>query len=285
MKFTNILRIWLICSLLPSSLIAGDIVRKDYNFNASKSKPLRIRLEIDAGKIKIVPGRDDTEISLHFRYDKERYELSVDFDEDDNYLRVYFDIDKWFKDHDEDGFTARMRIELPTEVVIEFACETKASECDIELGGLYIREFELHVLMGETSVSFSRPNKDKIIELDIDTKFGELRVDKLGNANFEYANINGVVGSLIIDLTSDIDIRTDREIDIDLNIGETRLYLAENEAIRFKISKFLFFTSLDIPPEFYKRGNYYYSDNFDHSKYKTKISVSPGLGTLDIRIR
>jgi len=278
--------LWMIYLLLPSCLIADDIVRKEYSFDVSRRKPLRIRLEIDAGKIEIEPSRDARKISLNFRFDDDKHELSVDFDEDDNYLRVYFDVDKWFKDHDdEDGLSARMIVKLPTEVPILIDCKTKTSQCDIELGGLKIREFELHVLAGETSVSFSRPNKDKIEELDIDIKLGEIRVEKLGNANFKYANINGAVGALIVDLTSDMDIVNDREIDIDLNIGETRLYLPENEAIRFAISKFLFFSSLDIPSDFYKSGKYYYSDNYDNSKYKTKLSISPGIGTLDIRIR
>ncbi len=278
--------LWILFLLLPSYLIADDIVRKEYSFDVSRRKPLRIRLEIDAGKIEIEPGRYKRKISLNFRFDDDSHDLSVDFDEDDNYLRVYFDVDKWFKDHDdEDGMSARMIVRLPTEVPILIDCKTKASQCDIELGGLKIREFELHVLAGETLVAFSRPNKDKIEELDIDIKFGEVRVEKLGNANFEYANINGAVGALIVDLTSDMDIMNDREVDIDLNIGETRLYLPEDEAIRFSISKFLFFSSLDIPSDFYKSGKYYYSDNYDNSKYKTKLSISPGMGTLDIRTR
>lgn len=285
MRHFNYLRFGLFYLLMPTSLLAGDIIRKEYSFDTSKRKPLRIRLEVDAGKIEIGPGRDDSKIFLNFRFDEDRHELSVDFDEDENYLRVYFDVDKWFKDHEEDGYSARLEIELPREVAIEFNCETKASECDLELGGLYIRELELHILAGETSVSFDKPNKDSIEELDIDTKFGELRIDKLGNANFEYANINGAIGSLVVDLTSDMNPRIDREIDIDLNIGETRLYIPENEAIRFSVSKFLFFSSMDIPSEFYQRGKFYYSDAYDNSRYKTKISVSPGLGTLDIRTR
>jgi hypothetical protein len=280
------LGIGILLVLVPVSTLAGKLVRKNYNFTASTKKPLRLRLEIDAGQIEIQPGRDDRDVSLEFRFDERRHDLSVDFDEDENYLKVYFEIDDWFKDDDhKDGYSPRMTLELPTDVQIDMNCKIKAGECDVELGGLYLSELNLRILAGKTRLMFSSPNRDKLKELDIDAKFGELRLEKLGNANFEYARVNGTIGSISVDLSADRAVKMDREVDISLNIGETRIYLPEDEAVRFSVSKFLFFSSLDIPTEFYSRGKYYYSDNYEDSSHKLELAISPGLGTLDIRMR
>ena len=99
------------------------------------------------------------------------------------------------------------------------------------------------------------------------------------------AEIDGNIGELSVDFDSDLEQKFDRDIDMSLNIGQTRLYFPKDEAIRFKVSKFLFFSDLDIPRNFFKEGKYYYSDNYDNKKYKTQLSISPGVGTLDIRIR
>ncbi|HDL19387.1 MAG TPA: hypothetical protein ENH29_10055 [Bacteroidetes bacterium] len=273
--------------LISSSMIfARDVRHKEYDFTADKRMPLKIRLAVDAGEVKIKPGNDDRDIHLSFRFDDRRYEVSVQFDEDENVLEAYFDIKKWFKDEDHDEkSSARLLVELPYGVPIILNCKTKAGETDIELGDLRIREFSLRVLAGETFLAFSKPNRERMKELTIETKIGELVSEKLGNANFEFAQIDGNIGELSIDLTGDVEQKRDREIDMSLNIGQTRVYLSKDDAVRFKVSKFLFLSNVDMPFEYKREGKYYYSENYDDAKYKTLISVSPGLGTLDIRLR
>ena len=282
----NIGSLLLLAFVSSSAVFSSEIKEERFNFKASKKQPLSIRLEIDAGRVKIRPGSDDREIDLKFRYEEKRYEVSVEFDEDENTLNAYFDIKKWFKDDEEDEkSTARLTVDLPTDVKIEMYCKTKAGETEIELGDLHVTDLTLRVLAGETYLAFSEPNRERIKELKIESKVGELNVEKLGNANFEYAEIDGNIGELSVDFDSDIEPKFDREIDMSLNIGQTRLYLPRREAIRFKVSKFLFFSDLDIPDHFYKEGKYYYSDNFDNEKHKTQLSISPGVGSLDIRVR
>lgn len=274
--------ILIFCSVVSAS----EILHKKYNFTASKNKTLKIRLETDAGKVQIKPGSDDRDINLNFRYDDKQHEISVDFDEDDNDLRVYFDVKKWFKDDDDEGrSSARLIVELPTDVSIELYCKTKAGETDIELGDLHIVDLTLRVLAGETFLAFSEPNHERIKEMKIESKIGELIIEKLGNANFEFAEISGNIGELKVDFSADFEVKYDRDIDMSLNIGQTRLYFPSEEAFKFSVSKFLFFSELDIPRDFYKEGRYYYSENYDDVKYKTQLSISPGLGTLDIRVR
>lgn len=272
--------------LIPVFLMAEDLVKKEYKYEVSTKELLQIRFEIDAGRIQIESGSSSNEVSMIFKFDDKRHNISVDFDERSNFLRIHFDVNDWFEEHDDkDGYTPGMTMKLPTDARIELDGKIKAGECDIELGGLYIRNLNLRVLAGQTTVSFAKPNKERLNELEIDSKFGELILRQLGNANFEFASINGVIGSMTVDLTSDRPLNLSCEVDISMNIGETRVYLPENDSVRFSVSKFLFFSSVDIPSRFYKRGNYFYSDDYARSDIKMDISISPGLGTLDIGSR
>jgi len=294
-KLSHYMYLGFVLVLVPAAILAVDeIDHKKYSFTASERSPLKIRLEIDAGKVEIKPGTDEKNVDIDFRYDLRRHEVSVDFDDKKNELNAYFDLKKWFKnrkdekdhDYDDDSHSsAKMVVTLPTEVPVELYCKIKAGETEVELGGIHLKSLKLNVLAGETSVSFSQPNQLLMKELLVESKVGELRIEKLGNANFEYANIEGSIGELSIDLAADMELETDREMEISLSIGQTRLYLPRDEAVRFSVSKFLFFSELDIPADFSKEGKYYYSDGYNRAKHKTQLSISPGLGTLDIRVR
>ncbi len=277
----------LLLFLTPALVTGAKVVHKRYTYEASDRKPLVVNIEVDAGEVEIRPGDRSREIYVECRYQERNYEFESDFREEDNELNVYFDVRSWFKQQEESGrkSLARLFVELPRDVLIEFNCRTKAGETDIELGGLRLSYVELKVLAGETVVSFSEPNREKLKDLEITTKIGELNIEKLGNANFEYAAIEGSIGELTVDLSSDIEPAFDREMDINLGIGETRLYIPEDEPVRFSVSKFLFFSSVDVPHEFRRRGRYYFSRTYERAKHKLEISISPGLGTLDIRTR
>ena len=124
----------------------------------------------------------------------------------------------------------------------------------VELGDLRIVDLTLRVLAGETFMTFSEPNREKIKEMKIESKIGELTAEKLGNANFEYAEIDGNIGELIVDFSADFEPKYDRDVDMSLNIGQTRLYFPRDDAFRFSVSKFLFFSDVEVPRYFYKEG-------------------------------
>jgi len=262
-----------------------DIVKEEFHFSASKRRPLYLRLDIDVGELDIRPSGEPREIYLVARYERRRYELDVEFDEDDNELKVYFDIHKWFKKEDRGESVARLELELPENVPIEIESRVKAGVTNIELGGIRLRAAELKLLAGETVISFSEPNRDILEEFYIDVKIGELSLEKLGNANFRYAAIDGSIGELSVDFTGELEPEFDREVDLNLSIGETVIYLYEDEPVRFSVSKFLFLTAVDVPPEFRRRGRYYFSRTYEEAKHRMEISISPGLGSLDVRVR
>jgi|Deesub1362B_J571_1020462.scaffolds.fasta_scaffold01029_7 hypothetical protein len=261
------------------------VVEKEYHFTASRDEPLFVRLEVDAGEIEIRPSGEDRDVYLTARYAERRLRLDVEFDDDDNELYVYFDVRKWLDDDRGRDTVARLVLELPVDVPIEIESRIKAGETDIELGGIFLRRLELKMLAGETIISFSEPNPGIAEEIYIDTKIGELSVKKLGNARFRYAAVDGSIGELSVDLSGDAEIDFDQELDLNLSLGETTLYVPEDSPVRLRVSKFLFFSAVDIPDEFDRHGKYYFLPAYEEADHGLEISVSPGLGSLDVRLK
>ncbi len=151
----------------------------------------------------------------------------------------------------------------------------------MEMGGLRLREFYLNNWAGEVEVRFDEPNPILMDFLDIDAKVGEIRLVKLGNARFKKANINGGIGEIDIDFGGDL--LSESRAKVDLDIGEAVVSLPRDIGIKMRIGGGLsFLSSKDIDQSFYRRGNYYYSDDYQEKKNRFFLYITPGLGQFTI---
>ena len=273
--------------ILPMLVYAGDTEHKHFTYEVEKVKqPLQVRLNIDVGEIVLKPATEPGKIILDFTYSVGRFDVESNFDAEHNRLRVYFDMKDWLKGHaDKRDSEGQVEIQLPTDVEIELHSKVKAGEVQYELGGLMLRYFYFKVWAGEVTISFDKPNPLKLEDMEIDVKIGEVKLKKLGNAGFQTAVINGGIGEMRVDLTGDCVAEFPQQVDLDLNIGETKLILPRDRGIKFRVSKFLFMSEIVIPDEFDRRGNYYYSPSYEGAENPLNLKISPGLGTLDIRLR
>ncbi|MCD6166808.1 hypothetical protein B5M50_01350 [candidate division KSB1 bacterium 4484_219] len=277
----------LVLVALPTMIYAGEIKHKRFVYEVKKNKqPLEIKLNIDVGEIVLKPTTESRKLTLDFTYSVDRFEVESNFNAERNRLQVYFDMKDWFKGNtDGDGNEGRAEIQLPTDVEIELRSRVKAGEIHYELGGLRLRYFYFKVWAGEVTVRFEKCNPVKLEDMEFDVKIGEVRLEKLGNARFQEAVINGGIGEMWVDLTGDCVPEFLQRVDLDLDIGETKLILPRDRAIKLQVSKFLFMSEIVIPDEFYHHGKYYYSPSYEKSENPLNLKLSPGLGSLDIRLR
>ena len=78
------------------------------------------------------------------------------------------------------------------------------------------------------------------------------------------------------------DLLPEATAEIDLDIGETNLYLSDDVGVKLTVSKFLFLSHFELPYRFKKSGKYYYTNNYQEAKHALNLKVSPGLGELHI---
>ncbi len=120
---------------------------------------------------------------------------------------------------------------------------------------------------------------DKVLRVDIEIDAGEVRLQKSPRAR-EARATNGGIGEMRVDFRGALPSQAVAEIDLD--IGETTLYLPEEAGITLSVSKLLFLSDVNLPHQFRKSGRYYYSRNYDEASNRLALHVSPGLGELRI---
>ena len=90
--------------VLQSGLALGrEQVRRDTSFTVREGEPLKVRLEVDAGTLRVRRGDEARTVGLRVAYDPDVCDLDLDFDPDRNLLRVRLDVKSWFRQQKESG--------------------------------------------------------------------------------------------------------------------------------------------------------------------------------------
>lgn len=250
-------------------------------FKVNKTEPVHMRVQVDAGEVRVAKGGGD-EVRVGLRYDKALYDHSFRFNENRNTLEIVVDREKWFKNEDNhEG--AKLELELPSEAELHLEFKIKAGEIDMQLGGLKIAEMALETMAGEVNLDFDEPNRMEMSSLDLNTKVGESKFIRLGNARFRDADINGGIGELTIDFGGEM--AKDAVARVDLDIGETAIILPREAGTKLSVSKFLFLSHIDLPYELRQDGRYYFTENYDQAERTFQLRVSSGLGECRVELR
>ena len=261
---------------------AAKLEKIEKTYSVKQKEILSVSLNIDAGKINVHKNGQPDKIFISVQYDEDSDEIDFDFDERKNELYISIDRDRWFKSWD-DHRAPQLEVLLPFDVETEFRSKIKAGEIKFDLGALKLTDFQLRNFAGEVEVDFSEPNQVEMEFMDINVKVGETTLRHLNNARFHNAKINSGIGELSIDFSGEGLKSSHAEIDLD--IGETTIYLPHDLGVRFDSSTFGFLTQSKIDYEFIKKGRYYYSEQYDSTSKTMDFSISSGIGELRVVYR
>ncbi len=281
-----------------------EVMERDMSWNIDSRSTFFLDIDIDAAEVKVKPGTHGDECKVSLEYDDFYFVPCLDYDSRDNRLEVVIDCDNLFHhedcgdcgdcdscgDHDcSDGTCCSHKkcrkmeivIELPFDPETEIDAEIKAGEVEFQLGGLAVTDFRLRCLAGETTVEFDSPNRALLRDFDVNISIGETNLVKLGNGRIEDAVINSGIGELDVDFSG---VSCDNlHARIDLDVGETDIKVPSEIGVKVHVSRFMFFSNMDCPRSFNKRGRNYYSPNYDSSDERLTLDISAGIGELRLR--
>ncbi|MCD6116592.1 hypothetical protein J7K93_06230 [bacterium] len=257
----------------------GDLKQYRETFDLAGSDKYEIFIDVDAAEVSVAKYAGIKQVSVFMEYEDEIFRERVRFQPEKGRLKIILKSHKSiFKNKDTH---ARVEILLPSDVNLFVDARIKAGEINMDLGGISMKELTLRNWAGETSITFDEPNPVIMDFLDINVKVGEMSVENLGNARAKEIDINSGIGELIVDFSGDLVDGTRAKLDLD--IGEVSITMPDNAGVKMKIGGFFkFLSAKDIDPDFYRRGAYYYSDDFESQKKKIYVKVTPGLGELSI---
>ena len=253
-----------------------------YAFAINPNQTLEVELNIQySSNFRIRPNTDAKQVTVKLDYDTDYLTSEVHFDRETNHLNVELTGESWKDNWSDDSKRGECTVYLPAGVPIDLESDSKVGEIDFELGGLSLKFIHLEVFAGSVQIRFRKPNGIVLEDFDISGKVGELDLQQFGNARFQTGVIETGVGEMDLDL-SGVSVDFPQDLNVEFKIGDANILLPRHRPIKLRVSKLLFLTQIDLPPQFEKRGSAYFFRAEKGSKNLLYVRVSAGLGNLSV---
>ncbi|RMH17990.1 MAG: hypothetical protein D6696_14210 [Acidobacteria bacterium] len=197
----------------------------------------RLELDLQMGEFFIVPGPPGEPIRVQADYDSNAFELRENFEQHDDggwIYKVRFASRGGFLGMmmrgGVQGGDNRVTITVPRGHPLDVVGTIGMGESEIDLGGLWVREVDLEVGMGDHFLEFRQPTPYPVDSFRVEGSMGNLELRGLGRASPKTVTVEHSMGEVFVDLEGDW--RTDGEIAVDFGMGRCRLWLPENARIR-----------------------------------------------------
>ncbi|TVP58843.1 MAG: hypothetical protein EA351_02755 [Gemmatimonadales bacterium] len=175
------------------------------------------------------------------------------------------------------GGEASMELRLGPSVPVDLSLEMGAVRASMDLGGMALRSFELATGASETRVEVSRENPVEMSELSLKIGAASFRAEGLGRLNPARISVEGGVGEVRLGLEGLS--RDETEIAASMGLGALEITVPDGVGIRLTRSGLL--STLNAP-FLERRGSAHYSDDWDTSDRRVRISVESALGSVRI---
>lgn len=275
---TTVLLAALLAVALPDPLAAQSWRNATFARQTQGETALDVQVEYAAGKLSIAPADGALLYEMKTRYDEEQFTPHSSYDRDSGTLRLGLGTRKGndgnnIKMDDEATAAIRLARNVPMEIDLDFG----AGEADLELGGLAVRELDLSTGASSTRVRFSTPNAVAAKRVRMQAGAAELRAENLANSRAERFSFQGGVGETVLDFGGEWTRNASAEVK--LGIGSLTLRFPRDLGVKLEKSSFL--TSFNANG-LVKRGNAYYSRNWDRAAHRLTVDVSAALGSIDV---
>jgi hypothetical protein len=272
------LRLALAITLTVLALLAPRLASaQDWRtFTASRARSgeqqLRVDLEYGAGRLDVGPGASGTLYRTSMRYDANAFRPRVDYST--SRLRVGIQGQEGKAHKPKSG---HLDLELGPDVPLELDLKFGATEANLELGGLRIRTGEISTGASKTTLRFSRPNPESCQLFELHVGAAKFHALGLGNLNADRLTVEGGVGEVTLDFTGTW--RSDMNASVKMGLGALTLHIPRGLGLR--VSKAGFLASFDSQ-ELIKRGNAFYSQNWDGAEHKLSLAIEAAFGSIKV---
>ena len=234
---------------------------------------LRVNVEYGAGELTIGPGTEGMLFRGMLRYDGSVFRPLNEYD--NGQLRIGIQGGSIKGRNMKAG---KLDLSLSPSVPLDLSLKFGAAQADLELGGLRIRRASVQTGASETNVRVSKPNRENCSSASFEVGAAAFRASGLGNLNCEDFRIAGGVGDVVLDFSGEF--RNDINADIDMGLGSLTLRVPHGLGVSVRKSGIL--ASFDSQG-LVKRGNVYYSENFEKAEHKLTVQIDAALGAIKVQ--
>lgn len=269
-----------IVALLPSvaRTQAAPLWRNvDISRQLRDTQPQRIRVQYAAGRVDVRGTSDPTLYAMHLRYDEarstplhrhdaEQHTTSLGLESRDRRLQV------------SGGESGELRLMLPRTVLLDLDMEFGGTQATLDLGEMSLRSVRLECGAADAMLLFSRPNRVRMRDLEVNVGAADFTGRLLANANADQIRVRGGLGSVDLDFngtwTHDVSVVTR------LAVGKLTLHVPADVGLRIEVQRVAAgFDHVGLV----KRDDAWYSTNYDSAQYKLKVQAETFFGGIDVQ--
>ena len=244
---------------------------------------LTVDVQYGAGRFHLAPGGGRTLYRVEMSYDEERFTPIREYDAEASVVRLGArgrdggGVRVNFGDRRRGRQPAAFDLTLSPDVPLSLNLELGAVESEVELGGLALRRLTYRTGASSSTVRFSRANPVACDDLRLEAGAAEMRVVSIANANCAHLSFRGGVGQVNLDFSGDWRRSLDAEVEV--SIGSLTLGLPRDVGVAIHVNRFL---ASFAATGFTKRGQTYYTSNYNTARYRLSLQVSATIGGIDV---
>ncbi|MFL5540039.1 MAG: LiaF domain-containing protein [Longimicrobiaceae bacterium] len=237
---------------------------------------VNVEVEYGAGRLRVAPSRGDLLYRMELRYDDEQFRPVTEYDRGAGRLKLGVESREHRGRHRGDR-DQHATIELTPRIPLALSLAFGAGEAQVELGGLALEDVEIQTGASRTVVSFSAPNRVAARRVKVEAGAAEVRVSGLGNTRAPRFEFSGGMGETTLDFGGAWTRSATAEIN--MGVGSVRLRLPR--ALGVRVTRDSSLSSFDAGG-LVKRGNAWYSRNYEQAPHKLDISIHAAVGSVGV---
>lgn len=263
----------LAAALLPAALHAQDWRTLVRSRAYGGEKSLDVDVEYGAGQLRIQPAADNVLYRANMRYDADVFKPELSFS--DNALHVGVGNGEFHGRRNMKG--GSLELLLGTKVPIDLELKFGAAEARLELGGIRISKLEVSTGASDTKLNFSKPNPVRCESAVFQVGAARFEATGLGNLNVSELSVSGGVGEVLLDFTGS----ALEQLSADIQMGLGSLTLRVPRGVGLKVQKDGVLSGFDSEG-LTKRGNVYYSQQYERARRKVDIKLDAAFGSIKV---
>jgi hypothetical protein len=242
---------------------------------ASGEKNLNVEVTYGAGTFRVGPAGNGLLYRMQLRYDEDSFEPQAEYEGD--HLRLGVENVGHSIHIGKNRSGGEMNLELARNVPMDLDLQFGAVRADLDLGGLSLTRLEVSTGASESTVDVSEPNELAMEKARFEVGAADFEARHLGNLHADRIEVSAGVGAVTLWFNGD----WQRNADVKLDMGLGSLELRFPEGLGVSLRKDSFLTSLDSQG-LVKRGDRYYSLDWDTAKRKVDIDLDAAFGSVTV---
>ncbi len=238
-------------------------------------RSLDVEVRYGAGRFILALAEAGTLYRMQIRYDEDAFEPVAEYRGSTLVLGTATVGRRIRLGQDEAG--GEMELGLTHEIPVDLTLELGAVKAEIDLGGLRLTGLDIETGASQTRLEVSEPNEEAMTEASFEVGAAEFTARRLGNLNAARIEVDAGVGDIELDFTGEW--QRDARVTVDMGLGALTLLFPRGLGVR--LSQDTFLTSLDSEG-LVKRGDAYYSLDYDEAEYQVTVDVDAAFGSIRV---